>query len=645
MDVQSTAGAPLSQLTRAFITRKLELVRDGEFVLNFVDRSDRKRSPLVDVWDEVFENYLVLPAGELTRRRLVGMDLRSSTTMWRDNSGGNMVRLKDPTTHAIVETLAAQAIGLLFSSREYIQAIPIGADDPEKARLISRLLMAVLEQPGTFRTFYQAFKDAFIFGTSILEFGWETRSRMQWVPRPVLDAFGRPTGDRELVPGEVIYRDRPLPRQLDHYNFYPDPTGTSIHGDMLGVAKRFTITAGAARRLLEAGTYTERDAVERAIRKGGTMFGAPRSSAAHDVKVSDVARALPVEFQPLVGFEYWGEVPLNHADGASNRVVTVLNGEVVRSYMNPFIGGALPFKEIVINPVSGRFWGLSPAEVVRFLQDSTDHYLMTMQAAANMAVRGPILVGRGYQGDLEAIRNPGVNEPLECVDPKMVMPLQRDMSALAFAQAELLRRQQLMNSASGANGQLLPMPSSTARGGATEISEIVRLASQRGEMMIRLTEKDDFPHIGRTFHNLLRQFTEPGDEILAVYAGERFAMTLDDIDIDADIRFVGSRQAESKFQKVAALKEAITVLSTNPDIVAILPGLVVRYMRDGLDIEDADSFVAAAEQALAAMKKAEAADAVAVKTAGQGRAVSGSGTESNFGTRAGETERGGQRLA
>jgi hypothetical protein len=326
----------------------------------------------------------------------------------------------------------------------------------------------------------------------------------------------------------------------------------------------------------------------------------------------------------------------------SNRVITMLEGELVRGHGNPYIDGAIRFKELVVNPVHGRFWGLGPAEVARYLQDSTDHFMMALQDATSISIRGPLLASRGFGGDPERIRQARLGDVVEVTDKDKIGPLMRDMSPLALAMQELARRKMSMREAMGSSGQMLPMPSSGARGGATEVSEIVRLASQRGEAMIALIEREDFPHIGRTIHSLLRQFVDPNDELVAVYAGERFSTSLEEIDVDADVRFVGSRQAQSKFQKVSALKEAIATLSTNPEIMQILPDLIVRYFRDGLEIADADDLIVRAQQALAARQAAEAAQAM---EAAGGQAVPGSGTESNFGSQAGETERGGVRVA
>lgn len=635
MDPQSTVSAPALVGLRSFVDREGQ----KRYVLDAWERGMRAREPFVETWNEIWDNYLVVPNGTTRNAQWHGTSLWPAFPNTRGSAMERSV-LKDPETHQIVESLAAQSLGLLFSSRDYIQAIPVGADDPEKARLISRLLMAILEQPGFFRTAYQLFKDAFIFGTSIVEIGWETRSRMQFVPQPILDERGFQTG-KTLVPSEVIYRDRPLFRQIDHYDFVPDPSGTRIQEDMTFCGKRFSITANEARRLAKSGTYDDAEAVERAIQ---TMQKPPMTSSQQTPQqrqFEQLVEQLPSRMGLLCGFEFYGEYPDRTLDGMSNRKIVLLNGEIVAGYGNPFIDGAIPYKEIVVNPVQGRFWGLSPAETTRYIQDAIDHLTMSVHDAVNLALRAPILASRGFGGDIDRIRQAKLGDVIDVVDRTKIGPMERDLSPMQLAMQQLAREKLIAREATGANSPQQPVPLS-GRPTATEVSEVVRVASQRGEAMTTLIERDDYPHIGRTLHNRIRQFTDSDSELVGVYQGERFSVTLDDIDVDADVRFVGSRQAQSRFQKFAALKEAYQMLSTNPDATTLFPELVVRIFRDGLDIADADAIVAKAQMMIEARRKLMASQG-AVQTKGQ--AVPGSGVESSFGTQPGQTQRGGQRIA
>lgn len=154
---------------------------------------------------------------------------------------------------------------------------------------------------------------------------------------------------------------------------------------MVGVAKRFRITRAHARELAQQGVY-DANTTELVVRRSNKTSETSKSGS--DSRFPGETRSVPRDTGYLEGFEYWGQVPYATADGADNRVITVLEGEVVRDSINPYFDGGIPFKEIVVNPIAGRFYGLGPAEVIRFLQDEADHRLMTVNDAMDMATRG-----------------------------------------------------------------------------------------------------------------------------------------------------------------------------------------------------------------------------------------------------------------
>jgi len=653
-DPQSTVNAPLMQV--ATMTQRLDEV---EFMLEFINAASVPRQPLIPVWREVFDNYLVSPF----RNKI---DIEGfATGRLRIGGGSNFNALnvgsvlKDPETHQIVERLSQQAIQLMLGSRDPIKAVPLGKDDPEKARLLGKLIQSVVEAPGVKRTLYQIFKSAFIFGTSYLEIGWETRSRQQVVPMPKLDSLGGLLGI-DLVPEDIIYRDRPLFREIDIFDMYLDPSGTRIQEDMFGVIKRFRITNQEALQLANEGVYDLED-VKRAIRIGGQepragqAGGSDTAIVGGDTKWPDINTRLPNRLGNNIGFEFWGESPIKASDGVSNRVMTMINGVRVRSRINGFMDGNIPIKDFTINPVSGRHWGLSPAEVIRFLQDSADNLLMVFNDAADLAVRSPLLVGAQFGGDPTQLREARPLDLIDCNDPKAVLPVPRDLNVLQFAAQEMIRRKQTMREASGATDPLQAIPSGGEKT-ATEISTLVQIASQKVDVMVGLMESEDFPWMGRTIHSRLKQFVQDGGAIASL-AGEIMNVPFDAIDIEADVRFVGSRQAQNKFQRTAALEKAIAVLGQNPEVPMMFPELVTRYLRDGLDIVDGEEIVKRFLQRMLARQvgqlQGRQSASAGAGGGGGGQAQIGAGTqeatsglneESSFGTEAGQTEREGQAI-
>jgi hypothetical protein len=580
--------------------RDRQRLKESDFVLQFVDKSASSRSTFISIWREVLDNYLVAPFAYRDAVPYIGShNVTSARALTSRNRNTGRSVLKDPETNQIIDTLSAQGIGLLMPTMDYIQAMPIGFDDEQKARFLGRLLQGVLSSPGVYRTNFTIFKDAFIFGTAIIQIGWETRSRLQVTDKPVVDSQTGFFIGTEPDIGEVVYRDAPLIQQKDIFDFYPDPSGTRIQQNMLGVAHKFRMSKQEARRLGEAGVY-DKAQVERAIRGMGEGEETDPNRDMEEKRFRGLANETHDDYGVMTGFEFWGEVPFRPSDGARNRVITVLNGEHVRSHINPYKDGNIPFKEVVLNPLNGRFYGLGIGEVIRFLQDSADNMLMLHTDATDLAARNVLLAGAGFNGDLGRLKKrvPGDVIPVGNIDA--VKPVPQDTNVLRDSAQEYQMRKMAMREASGATSPLQAIPSSD-RQTATEVNELVRLASQKVELMVGLVERDDYPWIGKTIHSRIRQFlSRDREEILG---GERFPVTLDDVDFDADIRFVGARQAQSKFQKAATLKEALNVLGTNPTVIPILRDVVIRYFRDGLDIQDAEQIVDNAIQVIEQQKE------------------------------------------
>lgn len=593
---ESTVGAPLVGDLDSFAAHE-----EREFFLDFLQASDRKREPHLQALDEVWENYLVALPGQSGRPFL-----------WPRSTGNvpstfttQQTRLKDPETHQAVESMTAQAMGLLFGAPEYVTTRPVGrGQDYDKARGLNRVIQGFMERPGEFLVDQQTIKTAFILGTAYQEIGYETRSRLQYVVVPVMDDMGIPRG-RRIVPMDVIYRDRPLRRNIDPYDAYPDPNGTRIHVDMRGFAKRFEVYPEEALALSEPQSgqppVYNRMAVMRAIQRSSDARGIHDSSFHRRADALGFRRGEQSRFmKKLVGFEYHGDSPIRRRDGFTRRTLTLLNGEMVRSHGLVYLGGRIPVKEFVLNPVPGRHWGLSPAEVIRFIQDVLDANLILTTDMMINSLYGPLLVGRGFGGDREALRNRHLRQLIEVSDPKKIAPVPIDYNAMVQAGVQYANLKQVAREATGASDPMQGIPTG-GRPTATQISELTRVASQKVEAMIMPIERDDFPWIGETILDRFRQFMGDDSDVFMRFAGETFGFTLDEVDRDVDVKFVGSRFAMSNFQKGAAFREAIQTIAAGTQLIPIMPDLFIRYLRDALMIGDAEQLVAKAMMAATAL--------------------------------------------
>lgn len=593
-NVAPPSDAPVPGVSPGLKTTRIDAIEESAFVLDWVQKSQAYRQPFIPVWNEVRDNFMVVPFGRMPLGGLdevLGVVLRTAEAR---------SRLKDPETHQIISTLTDQAMLLLVGALDYIRATPYGPDDPEKARMVQRLLQAYLDSPGQYRTNRGIFQNAFLYGTSYIEIGWQHLARMQPVRRPMLDPSsgmmildpdtGRPM--QEVHQEEVIYRDQPLMSEIQIRDAFPDPSGTRIQEDMHGFAKRFRSGILEARRLQGAGTWNDSEAVDRALAKLGGSSG--KAMPGYDEEeFPGLDKTIPEKYGMGWGFTFYGEVPFKRT-GGQNRIITLWGGERVAGYPIPFIDGNIPVKEVVVNPMGGRHYGISPAEIVRFLQDSADNFLMIFNDAGDLAIRGPLLLGQAFGGDPERVRASLLGDVIKCRNVDAVKPIPRDLGALTFAAQEMSRRILRMRDASGATNPLQAIPGPVEKT-ATETNELVRMASQRVQSMTDLIRRDVYPWMARTLHSRFRQFLT--DDVTVLLKGENFTVSLDDIDFDADIRIVGPQQADSPSMIASKYQQVATVLGTvPPELVEQYPDIFVRWFRDGLLIQDAETIVARAVQ-------------------------------------------------
>ena len=624
-------------LDQAKFLRVHQQLAETDFVLNFIEKANAYRDPLQPMWRELEDNRLV--ASPLSRGGdavpFIGSTKFTTATALKQPNPRRRTRsnLKDPKSLQVHDTNLAQAMTLLLSSPDYLSVIPVGSDDVEKARYLARLMMGIIQSPGVYRTMYGIFDAGWSFGAGIMQLGWETRSRVQAVMRPVIDPDTGMVIGREQDVAEVVWRDGPMIQQVDRFDFWTDPSGTRIQEDMLGVVKRFRISTHHAREMMNMGVY-KKDATMRAIAHA-TDSGESNYGDEYERRLREVSIETATDYGMMTGFEFWGESPVSKP---RNRVITLLEGEHVRSHLNPYIDGRIPFKEFVPNPIPGRFDGLSPLEAIRFIQDAADGMLMGLSDAYDLAYRNVILKGSSAQCDPTQLRERRPNSVIDVSgNIDAIKPLPFDSGSLVGATNHYLM---LGGKADEAAGSLDPLQNAPDRATATHVAEVVRLASAKTEMSVQLIERNDMPWLGETLHSRLRQFMSP--EQRQILAGERFPVTLEEIDFDADVRFVGSRQATSKHQKVAGMREALNVLSTNPQAVRAFPDVYIRYFRE-LDIVDAEQVVQQAIQFLEQQEQKQIALQQQME-AQKGSTVSNTTSDETFGSQAGETEKGGVAL-
>lgn len=544
--------------------------RAFDFVMGFVANSKKFKSQHIDRWQEVLANYIVTP-----------QDFASSSVTTPYDKGHRRqihqsrgVVLKDAETHKAIMTYASRLVLTLLGDNrgEYVQATPSGWEDaPGKSPTVTRLMRYTFALPGIFRTMVEAIVDMLLFGTAIVEIGWKYQEREQLV-RSVTSLDGVIVDD--VSRQRIVAYDDPVMTVVDNQDFFPDPGEYRIE-NMAGVVKKFKINALRAREMAEAEIY-DKSAVEQAIAQIGRMSDPNSPSDGVDenfregIDLPDDRDTLD-DFTPMIGFEYWGEVPWEDNRGSSRRVITLLHGVVVRDDPYPLADPDLPFRALTINPVCGRFYGVSPAEVIRWDQSLQDAIKILLAEAIIRSVHPPMIYDVDSEIDLNKLRRFSPDVPIGVRGGTAgVGTLGYDANVFnGFTQAQALK--QSMQEASGAlsvlQGQGLP----NSRSSATEAGFTQQQAISRPELAAVLLERDAMPAIARSFLRRHQQFLED-DEALALRVGKiPQPVWLGDIMGDFDIQFSGSRLAMSRQEKLQAYDRLVAFTSAIPQAGAMVP--------------------------------------------------------------------------
>jgi hypothetical protein len=328
------------------------------------------------------------------------------------------------------------------------------------------------------------------------------------------------------------------------------------------------------------------------------------------------------DFGEMIGYEYWGDVPENMKlrlpDGRDTDegwgVITILNGQVVRGDAWPLADYCLPFHSLTINPVEGRFWGVAPAEVIRFDQSFADAIKMLVAEAIVRSVHPPIAYDADADFDPAKLRAWKADLPIPIRGgPNSIGTLQYDADYLnAFrVQAQLTASMQGGGGALGAvQGENGPDRESASVG-------VQRFDAALGpiEFAALILENEDLPGIARGCLKRCQQFLDT--EGLKKRIGELpESMWIGDIMGDFDVMFFGSRQMQTRQEKLQSWDRLIAWATAVPAARAVIPNLLLMRRIIGDDMEMPE--VAAAIGDPEAMQQNVMLEAMMMQAGGQG---------------------------
>jgi len=553
-------------------------MNDGgyKFVMSFIAASDTYRQQYVEKWQEVVSNFIV--DGAQTFNSGGETSPYSRSRVYR--SPKNRIFLRDPETHKLVMTYASKLARTIFGDKkgEFVQAQPVGYEDVAKSQVVTRLLRYDFNLPGHFRTFVEGLVDMILFGTSVIECYWKYEEREVVVRNVVSDGMTEVSStSRHTVP---IYDDVCL-RNVDVLDFYPDPARYRIE-EMSGCAKKFKMNGFEAERLASNGYYT-RSGVDAAMSQ--VVKSVEGKQPSFRSGLDQPAQADPIPgFREMIGYDYWGDIPhdvdirdSDTGEKITRGVITILNTKIVRAKIWPLTDPRLPFFTLIINPVQGRFYGISPAEVVRFDQSFADAMKILLAEAIVRQVHPPIAYDSDADFDVAKLREWRADLPIPVRGgPSSIGTLRYDAN-IANGFSLLTGLKQEIQGGSGALGAIQG-ENGPDRESATGAQSRMQMAMDRPELAGMILESECLPPIARAMLMRNQQFIEDTDDLRRRVGEIPDPFWIGDILGEFDVRFVGSRNAMSNQERLMSLQTLAQFGTAFPAFQAMMPNAELAQM-------------------------------------------------------------------
>ena len=288
-------------------------------------------------------------------------------------------------------------------------------------------------------------------------------------------------------------------------------------------------------------------------------------------------------FGDMVGYEYSGEVA--YSSGSKRERVTILNGSVVR--IEPYDDYYLPFHSFTINPVQGRFYGISPAEVVRSDQSFADAIKILLAEAVIRQVHPPIAYDSDADFDVAKLREWKADLPIAVRGgPSAIGTLRYDanvQSGFAMLSGLKLSIQEASGALGGIQGENGP-----DRESATGASQRIQMALDRPELAGMLLESDTLPCLASSLLRLNQRYLADTEDLKKRIGEQPEPAWIGDIMGDFDVTFFGSRQSTSRQQKLQSYDRLTAMASAIPNLMVQIPwDQIAREMvGDLLDLPD-----------------------------------------------------------
>lgn len=502
------------------------------------------------------------------------------------DTGDRRANLFIPYVYSIVETVVPRLIAAVFSSRPYIGILPVKEEAIENAKDMENLIDYQLTQKiGIIGVATSWFKEALIYGTSILKVGWEYEEAEVWVDEPLMEIFGFPIGSRRVKKVQPV-KDDPLVEHIDLWDFYIDPRAKDIDEADYCIHKVFR-DISYLKRMEEQGIYKNIDEVVKVSKEGaGSWYEEGVGTTAFETGMNTRLGLIGMQSidkpsNKIEVLEYWTD----------DRVIAVANRSVViRNDENPYHHRKKPFVRLVDVLVPHEFYGIGEIEPIEDLQYELNSLRNQRMDNINILINRMWKVIRGADIDVrQLISRPG--GIIEVDDMNDVQELQMtDLSGNAIENViEMVRRD--MDNADGvydyARGE-----TTDRRETATTASLLSRAANERFNLKVKLIEDLGMRRLGMLLTQLNQQYidTEKAIRILGQDGMTFYSLSPENIRGQFDIMPLGSSvdPITNKENKLQSYINLYTILKDSPYVNH--PELIKKIL-EAADIKDLNKFI------------------------------------------------------
>lgn len=584
-----------------------------ELIEDCVQQAHEVRKELEPQWHENWSNYRVesFYSSRIPNKQY---PLATGGISKFDMSPINF--LKTPESHQGVNTLRALLLAALFGTRDYVQADPVGDEDVDAARKVSKLVMYGLERPGNFRTNWEALGDALIFGLGSYSARWRKDTRL--VPRrlPVPDPQMPGQFLRDPVNGSIMtvltqqmvpVFDDPVLETDDLWDTWFDPAANRFD-QCLWKVKRFKMRDEELDALKDDPNWD--GAGIRTVLSTPPAAGAERALGPDTIQhpklltenltLEDIKEVK--EYGYYGGWMIEGTIPsecaddIGKIDSRGSCVIRIIDGICVQAIQSPQRNGLIQGGTLTILPTGRGIYGISPLTIVRYLQDVGDTQLiLTVQAMIESVYENYLIggdMGPNFARDLET-RRPREIFTLQG-DIEQVKPLPRDYTGLQIAMGALGVISQTMRNAMNARDPVQGIMKQTGEQTATESSLVAQAALGNTDQLAVLIERDELPVQGRLINDLFYiNLDDEGKVFRRIGESETTTVSYYDIDAVTDVTFVGARKVLSRQAKASEFRDFAMLLASNPITAASTDweALVKRYGEEALDLKGLDQLL------------------------------------------------------